>query len=49
MKGADAVSAILTVLQKGAPGEAYTAANPESYCSIAEMAQLVADRIAGGL
>ncbi len=45
---ADAVSAILTVLQKGAPGEAYTAANPGSYCSIAEMAQMVADRIAGG-
>ena len=45
---ADAVSAILTVLQKGEPGEAYTAANPASYCSIGEMAQMVADRIAGG-
>lgn len=45
---ADAVSAILTVLQRGAPGEAYTAANPDTYCSIADMARMVADRIAGG-
>ena len=45
---ADAVSAILTVLQKGNPGEAYTAANPETYCSIRDMAQMVADQVAGG-
>jgi len=45
---ADAVSAILAVLQKGEPGEAYTAANPETYCSISEMARMAADRIAGG-
>ena len=45
---ADAVSAILAVLQKGEPGEAYTAANPETYCSISEMARMAADQIAGG-
>ena len=45
---ADAVSAILAALQRGTPGEAYTAANPDTYCSIADMAQMVADRIAGG-
>jgi len=39
---ADAASAILTVLLKGESGEAYNAANEETYCSIYEMAQLVA-------
>jgi nucleoside-diphosphate-sugar epimerase len=43
---ADAVTAILTVLLKGQDGEAYNAGNPETYCSIAEMAQLVARNIA---
>ena len=43
---ADAVTAIMTVLQKGLPGEAYTVANPDTYCSIREMAQLVANAIA---
>lgn len=43
---ADAVTAILTVLLSGKPGEAYNAANPETYCSIVEMAQLVAHEIA---
>ena len=38
----DAVQAILTVLIKGEIGEAYNAANPETYCSIAKMAELVA-------
>lgn len=42
----DAVTAIFTVLTKGEPGEAYTAANPETYCSILEMAQMVANDIA---
>ena len=45
---ADAVRAILTVLLKGAPGEAYTAANPETYCSIRQMAQLVLNTIGTG-
>lgn len=44
---ADAVTAILTVLLKGQNGEAYNAGNPETYCSIVEMAQLVAEQITG--
>lgn len=43
---ADAVTAILTVLLSGKSGEAYNAANPATYCSIVEMAQLVAHEIA---
>lgn len=43
---ADAVTAILTVLLHGKPGEAYNAGNPTTYCSISEMAQLVAEQIA---
>lgn len=39
---ADAVTAILTVLLNGENGEAYNAANEETYCSIKEMAELVA-------
>lgn len=45
---ADAVTAILAVLLHGASGEAYNAANEETYCSIYEMAQLVAEHCAGG-
>ena len=44
----DAVLAILTVLVKGASGEAYNAANENTYCSIYEMAKLVAKEIANG-
>lgn len=43
---ADAVSAILTVLLRGEAGTAYNAANPATYCSILEMARLVAEKIA---
>lgn len=43
---ADAVSAILVSLLKAAPGQAYTVANPNTYCSIKDMAQMVADEIA---
>lgn len=39
---ADAVTAILTVLLKGKSGEIYNAANENTYCSILEMANLVA-------
>lgn len=39
---ADAVTAILTVLLAGEDGEAYNAANEATYCSIREMADLVA-------
>ena len=44
----DAMEAILTVLIKGAVGEAYNAANEETYCSIYEMAELVASECACG-
>jgi nucleoside-diphosphate-sugar epimerase len=37
----DALSAILSLLLKGSPGEAYNVANDEIYISILEMAQLV--------
>lgn len=40
---ADAVTAILTVLLRGADGEAYNAANEETYCSILDMAHCVAE------
>ena len=40
---ADAVTAILTVLLKGDGGQAYNAANEETYCSILEMAQIFAE------
>lgn len=39
---ADAVSALLTVMLKGQPGCAYNAANPSTYCSVREMAEMVA-------
>lgn len=39
---ADAVTAILTVLLSGRIGEAYNAANEDTYCSIYEMAELFA-------
>lgn len=44
----DAVNAILTVLLKGKNGEAYNAANEETYCSILEMAEIVANKCAKG-
>ena len=43
---ADAVSSILTILLSGIDGECYNAANPDTYCSISEMAELVANRVA---
>ncbi len=45
---ADAATAILTVLLSGKNGEAYNAANPETYCNIIEMAQMVAMKLAQG-
>lgn len=44
----DAVSAILTVLLKGGAGQVYNAANPANYCAIREMAEMVAQKLAGG-
>ena len=34
----DAVSAVLTTLTKGVPGEAYNATNPDTFCSVKERA-----------
>ena len=45
---ADAVSAILVSLLKAEPGQSYTIADPETYCSIRDMAQMVAEEIADG-
>lgn len=44
----DACNAVLTVLKNGSDGEAYNAANEETYCSIKDMALLVAQRCAEG-
>jgi nucleoside-diphosphate-sugar epimerase len=40
----DAVDAILTILAKGENGKAYNVANEDTYCSIYEMAKLVAEK-----
>ena len=42
----DAVSAILTVLDKGKAGECYTAANPDTFCTIKETAEAIIHEIA---
>ncbi|MDE6550685.1 MAG: NAD(P)-dependent oxidoreductase [Clostridia bacterium] len=44
----DATDAILTVLLDGKAGEAYNAANEDTYCSIYDMARLVADNFGTG-
>lgn len=46
---ADAASAILTVATRGEDGQAYNAANEDTYCSIYEFAQMVAHDIAEDL
>ena len=45
---ADAVTALLLVLVKGAVGEAYNVANKDTAISIADMAHLVCDKFSGG-
>lgn len=45
---AQAVTAILTVLLNGKAGESYNAANPNTYCSIADMGKLVAEKLSDG-
>lgn len=45
---ADAVSAILTVMLNGESSQIYNLANEDTYCSIYDMALLVADDIAQG-
>jgi dTDP-glucose 4,6-dehydratase len=42
----DAISAILTVLLKGVDGQAYTAANEETFCTIRETAEMIVSEIA---
>lgn len=42
---AQAVTAILTVLLKGEAGMVYNAANPDTYCSIYEMGEMVAKEL----
>lgn len=42
----DAVSAILAVMEKGKAGECYTAANPETFCTIRETAEAIIHEIA---
>ena len=44
----DAAKAIVKVMFDGKPGEAYNVCNPSTYCSIYEMAQLVANEVANG-
>ena len=44
----DAANAIMTVLLFGTVGEAYNAANEDTYCSIYEMAQIVANYFGQG-
>lgn len=45
---ADAVSAILVCLLRAEAGQSYTVANPKTYCSIKDMAQIVAGKITDG-
>ena len=44
----DAFSACITVLLQGESGKVYNAGNPETYCSIREMAELVAKEFGDG-
>lgn len=44
----DAVDAILNILVKGECGKAYNVANPETFCTIREMAELVAGKFSNG-
>lgn len=44
----DAVSAIFLIIYKSSYGESYNVANEGTYCSIYEMAQLVAEKISNG-
>ncbi len=44
----DAVTGVLTVLLHGGDGAAYNVANEATYCSVREMADLVAARLGGG-
>ncbi len=45
---ADCIRGLLTILLKGSSGEAYNVVNESTHTTIAGMAQMVADEIAGG-
>ncbi|MBO4688976.1 MAG: NAD(P)-dependent oxidoreductase [Clostridiales bacterium] len=45
---ADAVSAILTAIHRAENGNAYTVANPSTYCSIRQMAEMVTKDLSDG-
>lgn len=45
----DATAAVLYALAFGEPGEAYNVANEDTFTSVYEMAQLVAERFGGGI
>lgn len=45
---ADAVSAIVVAMLQGDPGHSYTVANPDTYCSIRDMAELVSEELTKG-
>jgi nucleoside-diphosphate-sugar epimerase len=44
----DAARAILSIMLLGTPSQAYNVANSSTYCTIYEMAQMVAVQLAGG-
>lgn len=44
----DAIQGLLTILLKGKTGEAYNVSNPDNHMTIADMAQMVCDKIALG-
>lgn len=44
----EAVTAILTLLTRGQNGSAYNAANPDTFCSISEMAEMIAAKFGNG-
>lgn len=44
----DAIMGIMTILEKGTDGEAYNVVNEENTMTIRQMAELVADQVAGG-
>lgn len=44
----DSISGIMTILEKGVSGEAYNVVNEANTMTIRQMAELVADKIAGG-
>ena len=44
----DAARAILSIMLLGTPSQAYNVANSSTYCTIYEMAQMVAEQLAGG-